>query len=274
MLREPCGWLKDTFGGGSARTEQAPIIAEFRARSAVCVDGKVDASTWSRFQRWTAFSATCGNIHADRHTTYQSPAPKSRLESSPARTGRELIRPRPRGLSFNTFQDRVVKVRLAGGSTRDAANQSCRLSGTTGALRWPHAGGRSASAPAARALDQILCRRLPASRAVIGPWHITASCTRSISRSRRRRSWSKTVWMGRCGSPITVDRSGITPSPRGPEDGMGSVFQRPVKPSATHPWQPVARTQNPDGDTTVNWTFLLWPKRTFLKWLDTLTPRC
>jgi hypothetical protein len=178
-------------------------------------------------------------IYADKHTTYQSPAPPtvdeqlaggtplSQFGRALAELGIELIAahsPQAKGRVerlFKTVQDRLVKeLRLAGIATIEAANQFVEA--------WlPIFNGASRS----RRPRPLICigrgrqavrwtvscaSRRPGACARTSPLHISGGVIRFTRRSGLPMCGWKSAWMGPCGSRIRVGRSAFTRSRLGP----------------------------------------------------------
>ncbi len=226
------------------------------------------------FQRYVRQYGIPLAVYADRHTTYQSPAqptvaeqlagaePTSQFGRALDELGVELIpaySPQAKGRVerlFNTFQDRVVKeMRLAGGSTRDAANQFLAAYLPTYNRRVTVAPAQAADLhrprPAARALDQILCLKTP--RVARRDW--TVAHHGQLYQIDQPVQTTQVLVEDRLDGTMRITHHGrslryhaISARPKKTvEVPTGPSFQRPVKPSATHPWQkrllPERRTQ-------------------------------
>jgi transposase len=203
-------------------------------------------------------------VYADRHTTYQSPAqptvaeqlagaePTSQFGRALGELGVALIpahSPQAKGRIerlFKTFQDRVVKeMRLAGVSTRDAANQFLAAYLPIYNRRFTVAPAQAADLhrprPAAHVLEPILC--LKTTRLVRRDW--TVAHHGRLYQIDQPVQTTQVVVEDRLDGTLRIRHHGQSlryhAIPARPKKIMavhpGRSFHRPVKPSATHPWQ-------------------------------------
>ena len=257
----------DWFEGRGPRCVLMAYIDD--ASSRVCArfyeyEGTIPAM--DSFQRYVQRYGIPLAIYADKHSTYQSPAPPtvdeqlagvtptSQFGRALGELGVELIpahSPQAKGRVerlFKTFQDRVIKeMRLADVSTLEAANQflegylplynrrfavpPAQAADLHRPLSHP-TGARSASCASKR----------NASYGVIGRWPTTGTSIRCRPMSGRPTCWSKSAWMGRCGSRTRTGRSPIRSSPRVARRARRaaqdpSTLARPVTPTRAHPWR-------------------------------------
>lgn len=203
-------------------------------------------------------------VYADKHTTYHSPAaptvddqlagtkPRSQFGRALDERGVELIpahSPQAKGRIerlFKTFQERVIKeMRLADISTLAAANRFLETYLPLYTHRFAVVPAQAADLhrprPAARALDQILCLKTP--RVVRRDWTVAHHGQRyQIDQPVQT---TQVLVEDRLDGTLRITHHGrslryhaISARPKKTVEVLtGPSFQRPVKPSATHPWQ-------------------------------------
>ena len=216
------------------------------------------------FQRYVRRYGLPLAVYTDKHTTYKSPGeptveeqlagrpPHSQFERSLTELGVEVIHahsPQAKGRIerlFKTFQDRVIKeMRLAGVSTRDAANRFLETYLPLYNQRFTVVPAQAADLhrprPAARALDHILC--LKTTRVVRRDWTVAHDGQRyQIDQRVRTRQVLVEDWLnGRRrityhGRPLRYHAIPARPL-KTPEVPTVQAPPRPVKPAPTHPWQ-------------------------------------
>jgi hypothetical protein len=226
------------------------------------------------FQRYVRQYGIPLAVYADRHTTYQSPAqptvaeqlagaePTSQFGRALGELGVALIpaySPQAKGRIerlFKTFQDRVIKeMRLAGVSTRDAANQFLAAYLPTYNRRFTVAPAQEADLhrprPTARVLEPILC--LKTTRLVRRDW--TVAHHGQLYQIDQPVQTTQVVVEDRLDGTLRISQHGqwlrYHVIPERPKKMVAvppvQSFHRPLKPVATHPWQkrllPERRTQ-------------------------------
>lgn len=216
------------------------------------------------FQRYVRRYGLPLAVYTDKHTTYKSPGeptveeqlagqqPHSQFERSLTELGVEVIHahsPQAKGRIerlFKTFQDRVIKeMRLAGVSTRDAANRFLETYLPLYNQRFTVVPAQATDLhrprPAARALDHILC--LKTTRVVRRDWTVAHDGQRyQIDQLVRTRQVLVEDWLNGRRRITYQGRSlryhAIPARPlKTPEVPKIQAPPRPVKPAPTHPWQ-------------------------------------
>lgn len=203
-------------------------------------------------------------VYTDKHTTYKSPAeptvddqlegrtPQSQFERSLAEMGVKVIHahsPQAKGRVerlFATFQDRVVKeLRLAGIATLEDANRF--LAGYLPsynqrfAVRPAQAADLHRPSPTGRDLDRILCLKTP--RVLRRDWTVahhgrlyqvqTNVRATHVLVEERVDGTLRITHQGR-----RLDHEAIATRPvRAADSPSVHLPQRPVKPTADHPWR-------------------------------------
>jgi hypothetical protein len=216
------------------------------------------------FQRYVRRYGLPLAVYTDKHTTYKSPGeptveeqlagrpPHSQFERSLAELGVEVIHahsPQAKGRIerlFKTFQDRVIKeMRLAGVSTRDAANRFLETYLPLYNQRFTVVPAQATDLhrprPAARALDHILC--LKTTRVVRRDWTVAHHGQRyQIDQLVRTRQVLVEDWLNGTrrityqGRPLRYHAIPARPL-KTPAVLKIQAPPRPVKPAPTHPWQ-------------------------------------
>jgi transposase len=203
-------------------------------------------------------------IYADKHTTYQSPAPPTVNEQLAGVTptsqfgralgelGVELIpahSPQAKGRVerlFQTFQDRVIKeMRLAAVSTLDAANQFLTgylpIYNQRFAVQPAQAADLHRPRPTHQELTRILC--LKTTRCLRRDW--TVAHHRHLYQVRTNVRAPHVVVEDRVDGTMRITHQGrpldyhaIPARPeRVAEPPKAQVPRRPVKPTSAHPWR-------------------------------------
>jgi len=216
------------------------------------------------FQRYVQQYGIPLAVYADKHTTYQSPAPPtvdeqltgvmpmSQFGRALGELGVALIpahSPQAKGRVerlFKTFQDRVIKeMRLADVSTLDAANQFLKgylpIYNRRFAVQPARAADLHRPRPASRDLDRSLC--LKTTRCLRRDWTVahhgrlyqvrtTVRATHVMVEERV----DGTMWMTHKGRPLTYQAIVARPL-RVPPPPRIALPQRPVTPTRAHPWR-------------------------------------
>ena len=203
-------------------------------------------------------------VYADKHTTYQSPAPPtvdeqlagitptSQFGRALGELGVELIpahSPQAKGRVerlFNTFQDRVIKeMRLADVSSLDAANQFLNgylpIYNRRFAVQPAQPADLHRPRPAHRELDRILC--LKTTRCLRRDWTVAHHGQLYQVRSNVRATHVQveervdgTMWMTHKDRPLRYQAIVARPL-RVPSPPTIALPQRPVTPTRAHPWR-------------------------------------
>lgn len=203
-------------------------------------------------------------VYADKHTTYQSPAPPTVDEQLAGGTptsqfGRALGElgvalipahsPQAKGRVerlFKTFQDRVIKeMRLADSSTLDAANQFLTgylpIYNQRFAIQPAQAADLHRPRPTQRELNRILC--LKTTRCLRRDWTVAHHGHLYQVRTNVRATHvmveervDGTMRITHHGRPLTYHAIPARPE-RVAETPKAQVPRRPVKPTLTHPWR-------------------------------------
>jgi hypothetical protein len=203
-------------------------------------------------------------IYADKHTTYQSPAPPtvdeqlagvkptSQFGRALSELGVELIpahSPQAKGRVerlFNTFQDRVIKeMRLADVSTLDAANQFLNgylpIYNRRFAVQPAQIADLHRPRPAHRELDRILC--LKTTRCLRRDWTVAHHGHLYQVRTNVRATHvmveervDGTMRITHHGRPLDYHAIPARPE-RVAAPPKAQVPRRPVKPPSAHPWR-------------------------------------
>ena len=203
-------------------------------------------------------------VYADKHTTYQSPAPPtgdeqlagvkptSQFGRALSELGVELIpahSPQAKGRVerlFKTFQDRVIKeLRLADVSTLDAANQFLNgylpIYNRRFAVQPAQTADLHRPRPAHRELDRILC--LKTTRCLRRDWTVAHHGHLYQVRTNVRATHvmveervDGTMRMTHNGRPLTYQAIVARPL-RVPSPPKIALPQRPVTPTRAHPWR-------------------------------------
>jgi len=217
-----------------------------------------------RFTRYVTRQGIPLAIYADKHTTYQSPAPPtvdeqlagvtptSQVGRALAELGVELIAahsPQAKGRVarlFKTFQDRVIKeMRLADVSTLDAANQFMKgylpIYNRRFAVQPAQTADLHRPRPAHRELDRILC--LKTTRCLRRDWTVAHHGHLYQVRTNVRATHvtveervDGTMRMTHKGRPLTYQAIVARPL-RVPSPPKIALPQRPVTPTRAHPWR-------------------------------------
>jgi transposase-like protein len=216
------------------------------------------------FQRYVQQYGIPRAIYADKHTTYQSPAPPtvdeqlagmkptSQFGRALGELGVELIpahSPQAKGRVerlFKTFQDRVIKeLRLADVSTLDAANQFLKgylpIYNRRFAVPPAQAADLHRPRPASRDLDRILC--LKTTRSLRRDWTVAHHGHLYQVRTNVRAAHvmveervDGTMRITHHGRPLDYHAIPARPE-RVAAPPKAQVPRRPVKPTSAHPWR-------------------------------------
>jgi hypothetical protein len=216
------------------------------------------------FQRYVQHYGIPLAIYADKHTTYQSPAPPtvdeqlagvtptSQFGRALSELGVELIAahsPQAKGRVerlFKTVQDRLVKeLRLAGMATLEAANRFLEewlpLYNRRFAVPPAQAADLHRPKPAGGALNRILC--IKTTRCLRRDWTVAHHGHLYQVRTNVRAAHvivedrvDGTMRMTHKGRPLTYHAIPDRPE-RLAEPPKAQVPRRPVKPTSAHPWR-------------------------------------
>ena len=216
------------------------------------------------FQRYMTRYGIPLAIYADKHTTYQSPAPPtvdeqlagitptSQFGRALGELGVELIpahSPQAKGRVerlFKTFQDRLIKeMRLADVSTLDAANQFLTgylpLYNQRFSVQPAQPADLHRPRPASRELERSLC--IKTTRRLRRDWTVAHHGQLYQVRTNVRATHiiveervDGTMQMTHNGRPLNYHAIPARPE-RGAEPPKAQVPRRPVKPTSAHPWR-------------------------------------
>ena len=216
------------------------------------------------FQRYVQHYGIPLAIYADKHTTYQSPAPPtvdeqlagitptSQFGRALGELGVELIAahsPQAKGRVerlFKTVQDRLVKeLRLAGIATIEAANQFVEAWLPSYNRRFSVPPAQPADLhrprPASRDLDRSLC--IKTTRCLRRDWTVAHHGQLYQVRTNVRATHvmveervDGTMRITHTGQPLAYHAIPARPE-RVAEPSKAQVSRRPVKPAPTHPWR-------------------------------------
>ena len=225
------------------------------------------------FQRYVQHYGIPLAIYADKHTTYQSPAPPtvdeqlagitptSQFGRALGELGVELIAahsPQAKGRVerlFKTVQDRLVKeLRLAGIATIEAANQFVEAWLPSYNRRFSVPPAQPADLhrprPASRDLDRSLC--IKTTRCLRRDWTVAHHGQLYQVRTNVRATHvmveervDGTMRITYKGQPLAYHAIPARPE-RVAEPPKAQVSRRPVKPIPAHPWR---KRLQPTGDT-------------------------
>ncbi len=250
--RGPCCVLMAYIDDASSR-----VFAQFYA-----YEGTIPAL--DSFTRYVTRYGIPLAVYADKHTTYQSPAPPtvneqlagvkptSQFGRALGELGVELIpahSPQAKGRVerlFKTFQDRVIKeMRLADVSTLDAANQFLTgylpIYNQRFAVQPAQAADLHRPRPTHQELNRILC--LKTTRCLRRDWTVAHHGQLYQVRSNVRATHvivedrvDGTMWMTYNGRPLTYQAIVAHPL-RVPPPPTIARQQRTVTPTRAHPWR-------------------------------------